>query len=461
MKRIAAATGPRPRSGGRPVGEGTARAGQTAPERLGATTSMADPNITERPEQPERAAGPSPVTPVLSVVMPCLNEARTVVACVAKAQAYFRRAGIAGEVVVADNGSSDGSPELAIAAGARIVRVAERGYGAAIAGGIRAARGRWVVMGDADDSYDFEHLEGFVERLRDGAQLVMGNRFTGGIAPGAMPRLHRWFGNPVLSFIGRVLFPTDIGDFHCGLRAFERDAILSLGLTSPGMEFASEMVMRASLGGLRIDEVPTTLSRDGRDRPPHLRSWRDGWRHLRLLLMFSPRWLLLYPGLALLLSGSVASAVLTAGPVRIGGVGLDIHTLLYAATASVLGLQLSVLAVITKAVGVAAGHLPRGPGYHAMMRYFTLERGLLAGLSLIGIGLGAGLWSVLEWAQAGLAGLDPTHTMRTAIPAATLLLAGAECLAASFVLGFVNQPRIALPVQPPAETVLQPRAAGR
>jgi hypothetical protein len=397
--------------------------------------------------------------PTLSVVMPCLNEARTVSVCVAKARAYFERAGIAGEVIVADNGSTDGSPELAIAAGATVVHVSDRGYGAAIAGGLRAARGRWVVMGDADDSYDFERLDGFVERLRAGAQLVMGNRFAGGIEPGAMPRLHRWLGNPVLSFIGRMLFPTDIGDFHCGLRAFDREAILALGLTSPGMEFASEMVMRASLADLRIDEVPTTLARDGRDRPPHLRSWRDGWRHLRLLLMFSPRWLLLYPGLALLATGALASMVLTVGPVRIGGVGLDIHTLLYAATASILGLQLSMLAVITKAVGVAAGHLPRGPGYRAMMRVFTLERGLLAGIALMGLGFGAGVMSVLEWTQVGLTGLDPSRTMRAAIPAATLLLAGAECLAASFVLSFVNQPR-ALTHAPATDRALRARVAG-
>jgi hypothetical protein len=391
---------------------------------------------------PPRAVVP---TPVLSVVMPCLNEALTVETCVAKARAFLARSGLSGEVIIADNGSTDGSPELAIAAGARVVYVAERGYGAAIAGGLRAARGRWVVMGDADDSYDFASLDGFVERLQAGAHLVMGNRFAGGIEPGAMPALHRWLGNPVLSFIGRLLFPTDIGDFHCGLRAFDREAILELGLTSPGMEFASEMVMRASLAGLRIDEVPTTLSKDGRDRPPHLRSWRDGWRHLRLLLMFSPRWLLLYPGLALLFVGSVASAVLTIGPVRIGGVGLDIHTLLYAATASVLGMQMCLLAAITKAAGVAAGHLPRGAGYRALMTWFTLERGLLAGLALMVLGAGAGLLSVFEWASSGLAGLDPSVTMRAAIPAAVLMLAGAECLAASFVLSFINQPRAAAP----------------
>lgn len=401
---------------------------------------MTETLLSSRPADASRDAADAPV-PRVTVVMPCLNEARTVATCIAKALGWFERAGIPGEVVIADNGSTDGSREIAAAAGARVVRVEARGYGAALLGGIAAARGRWVVMGDADDSYDFGALDAFVASLQAGAQLVMGNRFAGGIAEGAMPPLHRWLGNPVLSFIGRLLFPTRIGDFHCGLRAFDRDAILALGLTSPGMEFASEMVMRASLAGLRIEEVPTTLAKDGRDRPPHLRSWRDGWRHLRLLLMFSPRWLLLYPGLALLVTGSVVSTLLTLGPVRIGSVGFDVHTLLYSATASVLGLQLAMLAVITKAAGVATGHLPRGSGWRLLMRVFTLERGLIAGLVLIALGLGAGLLSVLEWTGTGLSALDPSRTMRAAIPAATLVLAGAECLAASFVLSFVCQPR--------------------
>ncbi|MEI7445267.1 MAG: glycosyltransferase family 2 protein [Burkholderiales bacterium] len=413
---------------------------------------MADATaLLERPLGHDTAADR---TLEVTVVMPCLNEARTVATCIAKALGWFERAGVAGEVVIADNGSTDGSREIAVAAGARVVRVERRGYGAALMGGIAAARGRFVVMGDADDSYDFSELDTFVSRLRAGAQLVMGNRFAGGIAEGAMPPLHRWLGNPVLSFIGRLLFPTRIGDFHCGLRAFDRDAILALGLTSPGMEFASEMVMRASLADLRIEEVPTTLAKDGRDRPPHLRSWRDGWRHLRLLLMYSPRWLLLYPGLALLLTGGSASLLLTLGPVTIGRVGFDVHTLLYAATASVLGLQLSLLAVITKAAGVAAGHLPRRRGWDLLVRTFTLERGLVVGLGLLGLGLGAGLLSVMEWAGTGLSGLDPSRTMRAAIPAATLVLAGAEVLAASFVLSFVMQPR----GEPAAAA---PRAAAR
>ena len=236
----------------------------------------------------------------LSIVMPCLNEAETLATCIRKAQSFLSGAGIAGEVVIADNGSTDGSPGIAASLGARVVNVEAKGYGSALRGGIEAARGRFVIMGDADDSYDFAALTPFVERLRAGDQLVMGNRFRGGIAPGAMPSLHRYLGNPVLTSIGRLFFGSPCGDFHCGLRGFEREAILGLGLRTTGMEFASEMVVRATLDELRIVEVPTTLSKDGRNRPPHLRSWRDGWRHLRFLLMYSPRWLFLYPGLLLM-----------------------------------------------------------------------------------------------------------------------------------------------------------------
>jgi glycosyltransferase involved in cell wall biosynthesis len=402
-----------------------------------ATIMSQDAHADARSWPSADASAPEPA-PLLSIVMPCLNEARTVAVCVGKAQAFLSRAGIAGEVVIADNGSTDRSVELALAAGARVVHVADRGYGAALMGGIEASRGRWVVIGDADDSYDFAALDGFVQRLARGAELVMGNRFAGGIADGAMPPLHRYLGNPVLSFIGRLLFRSPIQDFHCGLRAFDREAILGLGLRCEGMEFASEMVLRASLAGLRIDEVPTTLSRDGRDRPPHLRSWRDGWRHLRLLLMFSPRWLLLYPGLALLALGLLPSLALMLGPIRVGSIGFDIHTLLFSATASILGLQLCLLAVLAKAAGVGTGHLPPTEGYLRLMRCFTLERGIAVGLLLVALGLLGGMISVREWTEAGLAALDPSRTMRTAIPASALMLAGSECIAGSFVLSFLG-----------------------
>ena len=263
----------------------------------------------------------------LSIVMPCLNEAETLATCIDKARGFLDRHGIAGEIVIADNGSTDGSQEIAVSRGARVVNVPSKGYGSALMGGIAAARGRYVIMGDADDSYDFTDLMPFVERLRAGDELVMGNRFLGGIEPGAMPPLHKYLGNPVLTWIGRLFFGSPSGDFHCGLRGFDRQAILSLDLQTTGMEFASEMVVRATLQGLRIDEVPTTLSKDGRSRPPHLRSWRDGWRHLRFLLMYSPRWLFLYPGLFLMIVGLLAGAWLLPGPRRIGGVELDIQTL--------------------------------------------------------------------------------------------------------------------------------------
>ena len=254
----------------------------------------------------------------LSVVMPCLNEEKTLGICIEKALGCFRASGIVGEVIIADNGSTDRSCEIATELGARVVHVANKGYGSALQGGIAAAAGTYVIMGDADDSYDFSALDDFVASLREGTDLVMGNRFRGGIEPGAMPPLHRYLGNPVLSFIGRLFFPATTGDFHCGLRGFNRERILSLGLSCSGMEFASEMVVKASLAGFSIDEVPTKLHRDGRDRPPHLNSWRDGWRHLRFLLLFSPRWMFLYPGLGLLTIGVLLSTRLALGPLEIG-----------------------------------------------------------------------------------------------------------------------------------------------
>src|SRR3954465_1792355 len=275
----------------------------------------------------------------LTILMPCLNEAETLAVCIRKARAFLDRAGIAGEVVIADNGSTDGSQAIAEGLGARVVPIPTRGYGAALIGGIKAARGRYVIMGDSDDSYDFSRLDGFVEQLRNGWQLVMGNRFRGGIAPGAMPKLHRYLGNPVLTATGRVRYGSPSGWFHRGLRGFDREAILGLGLELPGMEFASEMVVKATIQKLRITEVPTTLSKDGRSRPPHLRSWRDGWRHLRFLLLFSPRWLFLYTGAIMFGLGVVGMAALWPGPLALFGVRLDIHSLLYSAVLVIVGYQ--------------------------------------------------------------------------------------------------------------------------
>src|SRR5688572_16740878 len=304
--------------------------------------------------------------------MPCLNEAATVGRCVEKARGFLERTGIEGEVLVADNGSSDESRRLAAQAGARVIAAPERGYGAALSAGIAAARGRYVIMGDADDSYDFSRLEPFVEKLRAGYPLVMGNRFKGGIRPNAMPALHRYLGNPVLSFLGRLFFRTGVRDFHCGLRGFEREAVNRLQLKTSGMEFASELVVKAALAGWRIAEVPTTLDPDGRGRPAHLRSWRDGWRHLRFLLLFSPRWLFLYPGVALLGAGSALTTALYFTPLHFLGAGLDIHSMLYASAGALLGLQLCLFALFARVSAQNAGLLPPQPALDRLLRLATL-----------------------------------------------------------------------------------------
>lgn len=376
--------------------------------------------------------------PELTVLMPCLNEARTLAACIAKAQQFFERSGVAGEVLIADNGSSDDSVEVALAHGAQVLLVRQRGYGAALLAGIRSARGRFVVMGDSDDSYDFAHLQGFVDALRAGHQLVMGNRFAGGIRPGAMPPLHRYLGNPVLSFIGRLFFRSPVRDFHCGLRGFERQAMLDLDLHSSGMEFASEMVVKATLGGLRIAEVPTTLSPDGRDRPPHLRSWRDGWRHLRFLLVHAPAWLFMYPGLALLLAGALLSTLLALGPVSLGPFTLDIHTLLYATVMACVGLQMVLFAGASSSHAVQIGVLPAMPRGLAWARTVSLEKGLVIGLALLALGLVLAVTTVSMWSGAGFRAIDPGRLMRVAIPAAALMLAGTQIATTAFLMEFIR-----------------------
>jgi len=374
----------------------------------------------------------------LTILMPCLNEAATVGSCVAKARGFLERAGIAGEVLVADNGSEDGSSALAQQAGARVVQVAERGYGAALAAGIAAARGRYVIMGDADDSYDFSRLEPFVDKLRQGYPLVVGNRFKGGIRPGAMPPLHRYLGNPVLSFVGRLFFGAGVGDFHCGLRGFDRAAVRSLDLRTPGMEFASELVVKAALAGWRIAEVPTTLHPDGRGRPPHLRSWRDGWRHLRFLLLFSPRWLFLYPGLVLLVLGVALTTALYFAPLRVFGAGLDIHSMLYASAAALLGMQLCLFALFARVSAQNAGLLPRRPALDRLLKGLTLERGLLSGFAIVLTGF---VWSAAafwQWRESGFGPLDPRVVMRDTIPATALLVGGMELMLASFLLSLLR-----------------------
>jgi hypothetical protein len=381
---------------------------------------------------------PSPEAPVVSVVLPCLNEARTIGACVARAFEGIASAGVRGEVIVADNGSVDGSRDIAASAGARVVDVEQRGYGSALMAGIAAAHGEYVVMADADDTYDLGDVGPFVGALEAGNDLVMGNRFAGGIAPGAMPRLNRLIGNPILSAVGRVLFHSPIKDFHCGMRAFRRDAIVGLGLTTPGMEFASEMVIKATLTGLRIAEVPTTLAVASDGRKPHLRPWRDGWRHLRLLLLYSPRWLFLYPGILLSVLGLGAGLALLPGPITLGHVRFDVHTLLFAGAALILGFQCIVFAVFARVFGMTQGFLPEDPRLRSLFRSITLEVGLTVGAVMLATGLGLSGYALTAWAGTSFGPLNYSHTLRFVIPAVVLLVLGAQTIVASFFLSFLG-----------------------
>jgi glycosyltransferase involved in cell wall biosynthesis len=371
--------------------------------------------------------------------MPCLNEALTVQRCILKARAFLRDRGIFGEVLIADNGSTDGSQNLAQAAGARVIQIMNRGYGAALIGGIESAQGRFVVMADSDDSYDLANLDGFVDRLRAGSELVIGNRFTGGIMPGAMPALNRYIGNPALSFIGRRLFSSPVGDFHCGMRGFNRKAILDLNLRSPGMEFASEMVIKASLARLRITEVPVALNRDGRQRPPHLRPWRDGWRHLRFMLLRSPQWLFLYPGLALALLGLVGAFALTTTPIRIPGLlTLDINALLYFSIAATVGVQLTFFGLFAMAFArkmrlqVARGLAERFLGLASSVS------AIVFGVALVGVGAVGALYAIFKWGHTSFGALVPSEMMRITIPSVTTLAIGAQIVFGGFLLGFIE-----------------------
>ena len=380
---------------------------------------------------------PAPIE--LSIVMPCLNEAETLAICIRKAQRFLEESGVAGEVIVADNGSTDGSRQIATGMGARLVGVSERGYGAALIGGITAARGRFVVMGDADDSYDFAQLMPFVEALRAGGQLVMGNRFKGGIAPGAMPALHRYLGNPVLSFLGRRFYNARVGDFHCGLRGFDRAAIQSLQLRTTGMEFASEMVVKAVLYGLDVREVPTTLRPDGRSRPPHLRTWRDGWRHLRFLLTYAPRVLFVLPGLALAVPGAVAVAVLALGSVEIAGVELSATTMLFAAMALLLGCQLIGFGIVARLFGAANAMWPVSHRVARFRRWFSVERGCQLGAGLVLAGLAGAAMLLWRWEGRGFGPMEPVMLMRLAIPAMLATLLGAQTVFTSFLIGLIDR----------------------
>ena len=383
----------------------------------------------------------------LTILMPCLNEAETLATCIQKAMGELARSGVSGEVLIADNGSTDGSQAIARGLGARVIDVPEKGYGAALIAGIAGARGRYVIMGDSDDSYDFSALDPFITKLRHGYDLVMGNRFKGGIAPGAMPPLHRYLGNPVLSTIGRVFFGGPIRDFHCGLRGFSRVAIAALDLRAPGMEFASEMVVKATMRGLRITEVPTTLSPDGRSRPPHLWSWRDGWRHLRFLLIFCPRWLFFYPGALLFALGAITMAVLLPGPVMLGLVTLDVHTLLYASGAVVMGFQAMQFWVFARLYGALTGLLPDPPGLTQTLSRFGLEAALVVAALLLLLGFGLGFFALAQWGAEDFGALSGGKVMRLAIASVTAMLLALQLAFGAFFLALLGMMRPATPQQ--------------
>ena len=370
----------------------------------------------------------------LTIMMPCLNEAETIEVCVMKAMGFLRRAGVSGEVLIADNGSTDGSQRMAEALGARVVQVFERGYGAALMGGMRAARGRYVIMGDADDSYDFENLDLMVAELRDGADLVMGNRFKGGIAKGAMPFLHRYLGNPVLSMIGRVFFKIPVGDFHCGLRGFHRESMLALGLQSTGMEFASEMVVKTAINGLKMVEVPTTLAVDGRSRAPHLKTWRDGWRHLRFLLLHSPEYLFLVPGLTLVTAGLIGCCLLSQGAVRLThSISLDVHTLVVACFAILMGAQLIMFSALARRYTVMEGVLPTSRGSRTLVLGLTLETILQGALVLLLAGSAGVAWAIYGWAQSGFGPILYNNVMRLLVPSMTAIAVAIQLGASGFL----------------------------
>lgn len=373
----------------------------------------------------------------LTVVLPCLNEAETLERVVCKARRSMDELGIDGEVVVADNGSTDGSQDIACRAGAIVVDVPVRGYGAALRAGIEAARGTYVIMGDADDSYALDDLGPFIAALRDGADLVMGNRFAGGIAPGAMPPLHRYLGNPVLSFLGRLFFRIPVHDFHCGMRGFRRDSVRDLGLRTTGMEFASEMVVRSSLAHQRIVEVPTTLRPDGRTRAPHLRTWRDGWRHLKFLLAFSPRWLFLYPSLSLFVAGVLGMIALSWGPVDVGPLTFDVQTMVVASAAVVLGIQGTGLSLVTRALAAHLGLLPASAQLDRLLDRFALERGLAVGGLLSLLGCAFFVAAVVHWQDTGFGNL-PAEDIRVPLIGLVLVVSGAQMILVSFMLSLTR-----------------------
>jgi glycosyltransferase involved in cell wall biosynthesis len=368
----------------------------------------------------------------LTIIMPCLNEAETLKVCIDKAARFLAQSGISGEILVGDNGSTDGSQDIARRAGAVVVDVPVRGYGAALFAACHAANGRFIIMGDSDDSYDFSNLMGFVTSLREGFDLVMGNRFKGGIKPGAMPWKNRYIGNPILSGIGKFLFRCPASDFHCGLRGFSKQAFLALDLRTTGMEFASEMVIKATLSDLKIAEVPTTLSPDGRSRPPHLRPWRDGWRHLRFMLLFSPNWLFLYPGILLMLAGVIFGGILLRGPLTFSGIQFDSDTLIYCSFGILMGFQAVVFSFLSRVYATHEGLYPRSSNFSSLLGVVNLERGLVVGVLAFLTGFLITLRAVFNWKQHHFGTMELSSLVRWVIPAATAMSIGVEIILFSF-----------------------------
>lgn len=375
----------------------------------------------------------------LSIVMPCLNEAETLAICITKANNWLKNNDVKGEVVIGDNGSTDGSQKIATDLGARVINVPTKGYGSALMGAIEASYGKYVIMGDSDDSYDFGNLTLFVQELRNGYDLVMGNRFRGGVAKGAMPFLHRYLGNPVLSFIGRLFFGSKARDFHCGLRGFRQDIVSVLNLRTTGMEFASEMVVKATIFNLKITEVPTTLSPDGRSRPPHLRTWRDGWRHLRFLLIYSPRWLFLIPGVFLMLFGFILSLLIIQKPLNIiGNIQLDTNTLLYAGAFMIVGFQAFIFGIFTRAYAEQAGFLPQNDKLIRWLEIVSLEKGLIAGLIIFFAGIFGTFHSLTLWNKVHFGQLDYPSILRIVIPSVVAIILGLQTILSSFFISVLN-----------------------
>jgi glycosyltransferase involved in cell wall biosynthesis len=416
-----------------------------------------EPYAKERPTSVPSAetlpVQPVPASVELKILMPCLNEAETIAVCIRNALEFLQRTGINGEVLIADNGSTDGSQAIALELGARVVAIPTRGYGAALLGGIQAARGRYAIMGDADDSYDFTRLEPFVEKLRDGYQLVMGNRFAGGISKGAMPTLHKIFGNPVLSAVGRVFFRIPVRDFHCGLRGFDVATMRRLEMATTGMEFASEMVIRSSLEHLRIAEVPTTLRKDGRSRPPHLKTWRDGWRHLKLLLMYSPKWLFFYPGMALILLGAILQTALWFGPLALGtNVVLDANSYAAACFMLIAGVQLLSFGILARYYGTLTGMLPRGRRSDAIFRIATTDTAVRLAAVMLAAGIAVFGYAVFAWSSVGFGELDGArHIPQAVLSGLSFVVIAIQLGFGAFLIGILQIPlnsRSGRPAQP-------------